>query len=250
MAFVDPLHARDLFEWIDLNLAPGACADPLVPSVDDYYSALGLIARTAYARNRREAMNFLELYAWRAHLPSEMPAVARAFHRFRGDIEAAYLEGSAADSSGAPTDPPGFSSAALDIISRVTDLQIADAAIGVTGSIAMDALRTYLLAQLKAPRCADNVTATITPSTFNAALRRARADSTSSRSRPTPPAASTVGVAQIDMYLAVGRRRPPARRCGAAAGTGSGGLPLRVRRTRSGATRRIGCSPTSNNGAA
>src|SRR6185369_15645517 len=41
MAFVEPLHARDLFEWIDLNLAPGVCADPLVPAVDEYYTALG-----------------------------------------------------------------------------------------------------------------------------------------------------------------------------------------------------------------
>ena len=47
MVFVDPLHARDLFEWIDLNLGPGVCADPLVPSVDEYYTALGRIARTA-----------------------------------------------------------------------------------------------------------------------------------------------------------------------------------------------------------
>ena len=77
------MRARDLFEWIDLNLAPGACADPLVPAVDDYYSTLGLIARTTYAHNRADAMNFLELYAWRAHLPSEMPPIARAIQRFR-----------------------------------------------------------------------------------------------------------------------------------------------------------------------
>jgi hypothetical protein len=51
MTFVDPRHARELFEWMELNLAPGVCADPLVPSVDDYYGALGLIARTSYAVN-------------------------------------------------------------------------------------------------------------------------------------------------------------------------------------------------------
>ena len=53
MARVEPLHARDLFEWIELNLAPGVCADPLVPAVDEYYRALGSIARTAYPEQSR-----------------------------------------------------------------------------------------------------------------------------------------------------------------------------------------------------
>ena len=74
MAFVDPQHARDLFEWIDLNLAAGPCADPLAPSVDEYYVALGQIARLAYPANYADSLNFFELYLWRAHLPSE-PAV-------------------------------------------------------------------------------------------------------------------------------------------------------------------------------
>ena len=52
MAFVGLQHARDLFEWIDLNLAAGVCADPLVPAVDEYYIALGQIARLAYGGNR------------------------------------------------------------------------------------------------------------------------------------------------------------------------------------------------------
>jgi hypothetical protein len=234
MAFVDPLRARDLFEWIDLNLAPGSCADPLVPAVDDYYGTLGLIARTTYAHNRPDAINFLTLYAWQAHLPSEMPAVTRAFHRFReGAIEAAYLEGILRlILQGASTDAQGFSSAALDIISRVTDLQIADAAIGVAGSPAMDALRSYLLAQLKAPRCADNVTATVTPSTFNAAVRRARADFDvrpieADASRPL----STLGAAHIDLYWQsgdAGRLHDAAVRL---RGPGAVALPLRVRRT-------------------
>ena len=87
----------------------------------------------------------------------------------------------------------------------------------------MDALRTYLLAQLKAPRCADNVTATVTPSTFNAAVRRARADF------DVKPIEADCGAAAVDArpgahrhVLAIGRRRPPARRGGAAARAGSG----------------------------
>src|SRR6266705_3052279 len=89
----DPSRARELFEWIDLNLAPGACEDPLVPAVDEYYGALSLLARTTFGADRGEALRFLELYLWRAQLPSEMPAVARALERFRPrPDEAAYLE--------------------------------------------------------------------------------------------------------------------------------------------------------------
>src|SRR5580693_6468105 len=32
MRHIDPDHARELFEWIDLNLEPGACESPLVPA--------------------------------------------------------------------------------------------------------------------------------------------------------------------------------------------------------------------------
>ena len=136
MAVVAPAHARDLFEWIDLNLAPGTCADPLVPAVDEYYGALGQIAQLAYRGNPFSALNFFELYLWRAHLPSEMPAVSRAIQRFpRGGDTAAYLEGLfRLILQGSTADPPGFSSAALDITARMTDLQIADTELGVIGS--------------------------------------------------------------------------------------------------------------------
>jgi hypothetical protein len=234
MVLIDPVRARDLFEWIDLDLSPGACADPLVPAVDDYYSALGLIARTAYARNRADAINFLELYAWRAHLPSEMPAVVRTIQRFRrGTIEAVYLEEFLRlVLQGASIDAAGFSSAALDIISRITDLQIADAAIGVTGSPVLGALRTYLIAQLKAPRCADNVIAALTPSTFNAAVRRARAEFDvapldASLARPL----STLAPARIEMYWQsgdAGRLHDAAVRL---RGPGAAPVPLRIRLT-------------------
>jgi hypothetical protein len=235
MAFVEPLHARDLFEWIDLNLGPGACADPLVPSVDEYYIALGQIARLAYRPNSADGLNFFELYLWRAHLPSEMPAVARAIQRFpRDSIVAAYLEGLLRlILLGSSIDAPGSSSATLDIINRLADLQIDDTAKGITGSNVMDALRTYLTAQLKAPRCADNVTASLTPSTFNAALRRARADADV---KPIDVdaaryAASSLGVAHIDSYW---QSSEAARLHDAAArlrGTGAAVLPLRVRQT-------------------
>jgi hypothetical protein len=234
MAIVDAERARELFEWIDLNLAPGVCTDPLVPSVEEYYATLGMIAGRTYAGNRGDALNFLELYAWRAHLPSEMPAVARMIQRFRsGPIEATYLEGLfRLILQGSSTDGPGFASAAPDIVSRLADLQIADTGIGVIGSMVMDALRTYLLAQLKAPRCADNVTAVAIPSSFNAALRRAKAefdvkpiDADAAR-LPT-----LLGGARIDLYwqtAAAARLHDAAVRL---RGPGAVALPLRVRLT-------------------
>jgi hypothetical protein len=203
MAFADPDRARELFEWIDLNLAPGVCEDPLVPAVDDYYGALSLLARTTFRGDRAEALRFLEFYVWRAHLPSEMPAVARAVERFRPrPDEAAYLEGLfRLILEGGSNDAPGFSSAALDIVSRIADLQIAHTELGVTGSHLMEALRAYLSLQLKAPRCGDNVTAPLAPSTFNAALRRAKANFDvraldADAARPS----RVVGVARIDPY--------------------------------------------------
>ena len=235
MVFVDPLHARDLFEWIDLNLGPGVCADPLVPSVDEYYTALGQIARLAYRGNHSDALNFFELYLWRAHLPSEMPAVARAIQRFpRSTNEAAYLEGLfRLILLGSSNDAPGFSSAALDITAKMTDLQIADTGLGVLGSNVMDALRTYLLAQLKAPRCADNVTASVVPSTFNAALRRARADYDVKPMDADAAryAVTTLGIARIDTYwqtIDASRLHDAAVRL---RGPGAVAYPLRVRQT-------------------
>ena len=87
---------------------------------------LSSIARTAYANNRADAIHFLEFYAWRAHLPSEIPALALAIQRFReGPNEAAYLESLLRlILEGSSRDAAGFSSAALDIVSRITDLQI------------------------------------------------------------------------------------------------------------------------------
>jgi hypothetical protein len=235
MAFVEPLHARDLFEWIDLNLGPGVCADPLVPSVDEYYIALGQIARLAYRGNSVDGLNFFELYLWRAHLPSEMPAVARAIQRFpRDQIVAAYLEGLLRlILLGSSNDAPGSSSAALDIIARMADLQIDDTGKGVTGSNVMDALRTYLTAQLKAPRCADNVTASLTPSSFNAALRRARgdADVKPMDADAARYAVSSLGTAHIDSYWQssdAGRLHDAAVRL---RGPGAAPFPLRVRQT-------------------
>ena len=203
MLLVDRDHARELFESIDLHLSPGVCEDALVPAVDEYYSAASLFARQSFGDNRGDAIRFLQLYLWRAHLPSEMPAIARAVQRFRArPDEAPYLEGVIRwilDKGS--LDPRGFSSADLDIVSRVADLQKADHDLGVTGSHLMEALREYLVAQLKGPRCSDSVTEALTPPSFNAALRRVNAED---EVKPIDGVrvfpSRLLGVARIDFY--------------------------------------------------
>ena len=174
LAFTDGPRARELFEWIDLDLAPGSCEDPLVPAVDEYYSALSVLARTTFAADRAEAIRFLERHLWRARLPSEMPAVVRAVERFRPTRdEATYLEGVVRwILDGSAGDPRGFSSASLDIVSRVAELQQMDRQRGVPGWYLLDALRDYLIDRLARPRCADSTTEPMLAPAFNGVVGR------------------------------------------------------------------------------
>jgi hypothetical protein len=174
MAALDPRRARELFEWIDVNLAPATCDGVLVPVADEYYTTLSLLARTTFpASERGEATRFLEYYLWRAHLPSEMPAVALAVERFHPTVaESTYLEALLAwllDSGS--TDARGFSTSNMDIVGRFADLQQADRARSVAGWWLMDGLRKYLVRHLGGPRCSDSTTESVLPGTFNLALR-------------------------------------------------------------------------------
>jgi hypothetical protein len=234
MALTDPRRGREIFEWIDLNLAPGVCEDPLVPSVDDYYTALSFLARTSFGSDRGEALRFLQLYLWRAHLPSEMPAVARALQRFRPSaFEATYLEGVLQNilKSGT-TDPRGFSAADLDIVTRIAALQKAYRDIGVLNFHLLDTLREYLVAQLKGPRCSDSVTESMTPAAYNAAVVRLGAGKLVDLMDPNGVRPSKMlGIARIDMYW----QTPEARRLHEDAldlrGRGQNPLPIRIRQT-------------------
>lgn len=178
MAFIDPPRGRERFEWIDLNVSAASCDGPLVPAVDDYYTALGYVARTTFGSDRAAALWFLEFHLWRAHLPSELPAVARAMQRFRPKPdEAAYLESALrVIMQGARADPRGFSTASLDIVQRMADLQKADRDNGIGGWDIMVSLRDYLTTQLKGPRCADSITEPLTAPAFNTALTLLDAD--------------------------------------------------------------------------
>ena len=102
MAYVDPERARELFGWIDLDLAPAVCDDVVAPAVDEYYSALTLLARTTFGDDRVAALRFFELFLWRARLPSEIPAVEQNGQaRLLSDFATAIRTGRAAETSGA-----------------------------------------------------------------------------------------------------------------------------------------------------
>ncbi len=178
MLAVDPGRARELFEWIDLSLAPASCDDLLVPVADEYYLTASLLARRAFAHDRGEALRFFEYYLWRANLPAEMAAVALAVDRFQPTpLEAAQLEGLLTSLMDAGTsDPRSFSVANPDVVGRFADLQFSDRERTVPGWFLIEGLRTYVARQLAGPRCSDSTTEGLLPSTFNLAIKLLHAD--------------------------------------------------------------------------
>lgn len=233
MAFIDPRRARELFEWIDFDLTPGRCEEPLVPAVDEYYSALSLLARTTFAGNRDEALRFFVLYLWRAHLPSEISAVVRAMIRFDPrPTEALYFE-SVFDAilHTGTADPRGFSASVSDIVSRTADFQIFESKSGLRGIHLMEGLREYLVSQLKGPRCADSPFASMAPSSFNAVLRRVKlADDVKPIDAPIAPE-RVLETARIDQFWQTDEARDLRVRLLQLRGTGREPVSLRVRET-------------------
>lgn len=178
IAIVDPRHARELFEWIQPGVEATPCEDVLVPALGEYYTTLSMLARTTFpTSDRGSALRFLEYYLWRAHLASEMPAVATAITRFnpRTD-EAQYFTGFLHNLfQGATRDPRGFSVTGGDFVTKFGELDDANRERGVTGTYLIGAMRDYLKRQLTGPRCADSTIETLAVSTFNARVRRSLA---------------------------------------------------------------------------
>ena len=239
MVSIDAARAREMFEWIDLDLAPGTCDSPLVPAVDEYYTTLAFIARNTYPNDttgRGDALRFLNLFLWRAHLPSEMPAVAVALRRFRPTIdEALFLESTfrwILESSA--RDPRSFSSRSLDLVTELMALEDADRRLGITNWNVTRALRDYLTAQFKGARCSDSLSSDgPTADSFNAALKRRDvmpeliAPLAAGDTRPS----RLLGIARIERYW----RTPDARRLYEAGarlrGPDKSPVPIRVRLT-------------------
>jgi hypothetical protein len=177
---MDAERAREMFGWIDVRHEAGSCDAPLAPALDDYYLALATMARQAFpdtATGRGRGLQFLELFLWNARLPGEMPAVARAMRRLHAEHdEAAYLETLLrAILDNGERDPRGFSASGLDIVSTLSELDDADMKIGINGAYVLSALRRYLLAQLKGPRCSDSTIEAPAIEMFNAIVRRRQA---------------------------------------------------------------------------
>ena len=207
MMAVDPARAREMFEWIDFYLPPATCGDALVPVADEYYAALGAIARRTFpatAEGRDEALRFLELYLWRAHLPSELPAAARSVHAFQARRdEAGYLETmlSALMEHG-DRDPRSFSTFGLEITAKTGELGDEDRAMGVGGETLMRGLRKYLVANLSAARCIDSATETPIVDAFNAMVRRKAvpADIAAPIAARDALPAKTLGASSVEYY--------------------------------------------------
>ena len=231
MALVDGPEARELIQWIDLDLAPASCEGLLAPAIDEYYSALSLVARTTFD-DRTEALRFLELFLWRAQLPSEFPAIARALIRFQPRFdEAAYLESVFGFILETGTfDARGFSSSAADIVSRSADLAIAYAKLGVNPYFLMDTLRAYVITQVKGPRCADSAAESMTPAAFNAALARTMMDQ---YIRPIDGAtlipSRVLGSARFEPYWQTGQAQALRQAAVDLRGSGVAPVPLRIR---------------------
>ena len=237
MRTLDPPHARELFESIALSIDPASCDTPLSPSVDDYYTALAAVARTTFPstpEGRADALNFFELYLWRARLPSEIPAAAFAVARMRRTAdEAAYFERAlAVVLEAAAADARGFSNAGLEAVTRVVDLNLADRGFGIDGSFLTEALRKYLLAQFR-QRCDDSVAEGSIIGAFNAVLSRTTTDS---NVRPLAPAdlrgAKLQGRMRIDPLWQTPESRSLHQDALELRGPADKPLPLRTRSTR------------------
>jgi hypothetical protein len=234
MAYVDPPRARELFEWIDLDLSPAVCDEVFAPAVDEYYSALSLLARTTFGDDRAAALRFFELFLWRARLPSEIPAVARALIRFQPTGgEAAYLEsvfGFMLETGS--IDPRGFSTSAFDIVSRSADLANAYLQYGIRPYFMLESLRAYLITQIRGPRCGDSAIESMTPAAFNTALARTRMDA---EIRPIDGdqllPSRTLAAARLEPYWQSGRALQLRQAAIDLRGTGREPYPLQVRQT-------------------
>jgi hypothetical protein len=162
MLALSPAHAREMFEWIDFQLRPPSCEDPLVPVLDDYYDTLAAIARRTFGTSfqaQADALSYFQLYLWKAARPTEMLSVAEAVLRYRPAADdALHLETVLQwIFEHGELEPRGFATMGPALVSKISDLDARHRTLGVRNATALRALRRYLVAQVSGPRCADSV---------------------------------------------------------------------------------------------
>jgi hypothetical protein len=178
LAASDARRAREMFGWIDFSLPPATCEAMPAPVADEYYATLSAIARRTFestAEGRAEALRFFEIYLWRSHLPSEVPAVMKAVKAMKlSRQEAGYFE-QALDAmmEHVEGDPRGFSTFGLDIVRWMSGLADSDRGDGVMGENLMLSERKLLAAQLSTGRCADSLAEGMIADRFNRIVARA-----------------------------------------------------------------------------
>ena len=177
MAALSPTRAREMFEWIDFDLKPQPCDDPIVPVLDEYYGTLAAIARGSFGNSlmdRADALWFLELYMWKASRPTEMLSIARAVRQYRASPgDARYLESVLQWIFEHSTqEPRGFATAGPDLLSTIADLDTYDVRQQVLNGTLLRAFRRYLAAQLSGPRCADSTAERAVLDAFNRLVDR------------------------------------------------------------------------------
>jgi len=152
-----------MFEWIDFDLRPSSCQDPMVPALDDYYQTVAIVARSSFgtsAEQRAAALFFLELYSWKATRPTEMLSLAHAVAEYKPSADdAQYFEsvvGWIFDRG--EKAPREFATIGTDLVSTIGELDEADRRAGVVGGALLRGLRRYLVMQAGGPRCSDSQT--------------------------------------------------------------------------------------------
>ena len=173
-------RAREMFEWIDFELKPQPCEEPLVPVLDEYYSTLAAVARTAFGESfieRADGLWFFQLYMWKASRPQEMLGITRATLQYKASPpDAQYLESVLQwIFEHSVQDARAFSASGIDLVARVAELDAYDVAQQVTGGTLLRAFRRYLVSQFSGPRCVDSQTEFTAADMFNRLASR-RAD--------------------------------------------------------------------------
>ena len=156
-------RAREMFEWIDFELKPQSCEEPLVPVLDEYYRTLAAVARRTFGDSfmeRADGLWFFQLYMWKAARPREMLSIARAVLQYKASpADAQYLESVLQwIFEHSVTDARAFAASGIDLVGGMSDLDAYDVAQQVSGGTLLRAFRRYLISQLTGPRCLDSQT--------------------------------------------------------------------------------------------